>query len=76
MSILEISKKLCRDDQTIKKGVENITKLKIRSKRKGFNNFLPRNEHKLKRVMAKEPLLTSAQIFEKARIEGIKKDKK
>ena len=41
MSTLEISKKLCRDHWTIKKAVENITKLKTLRKGKCFKNLLP-----------------------------------
>ena len=59
-----------------KKVIENITKLKTPSKEKYFKNLLPRDEYRLKRVKSKQPFLTSAQIFEKAVIEGVKKDKK
>ena len=38
MSTLEISKELCRDHWTIKKAVENITKLRTWRKGKGFKN--------------------------------------
>ena len=75
MSTLEISKKLCWDNWMIKKAAENITELWIQSKGKGFKNLPPRDERKLKRIGAKQPLLTSEQIFEEARIEGIKKVK-
>ena len=69
ISTLKISKELCRDYWLIKKAVENITKLRTQSKGKGWD------ECKLKWVITKQPLLTSAQIFEKAGIEGVKKDK-
>ena len=39
MSTLETSKKLCRDHWTIKKAVENITKLRTQSKGKGFEEL-------------------------------------
>ena len=76
MSSLEISKELCRDHQTIKTAVENITKLKTWTKEKGFKNLLPQDECKQKQVIVKQPFLTCAQIFEKIGIEGLKKDKK
>ena len=39
--------------RVIKKTVQNIIKLRIQSKRKGFKNIVPRNEPTLKRVIAK-----------------------
>ena len=39
MFTLEILKELCRDHQMIKKGVENINKLKTRSKMVWFVGF-------------------------------------
>ena len=60
ISTLERSKEFFRDHRTIKKAVEN------------FN----RDEHKLKLVFVKQQLLTSTQIFEKAEIESVKKDKR
>ena len=74
MSTSKISKELSRDHRTLKKALENITKLRTRSKGKAFKNLLPQNESKLKRVI--EPLLTSGQILEKGEIEGFKKDKR
>ena len=59
----ELSKKLYRYYRTIKKKVEN-------------KNMLLQDERKLKWVMAKLLLLTNAQIFEKAGIERVKKDKR
>ena len=41
MFTLEISKELRRDHRTIKKVVENLTKLRTRSKGKGFKNLVP-----------------------------------
>ena len=41
MSTLKISKKICRNHRTIKKVVENITKLRTLSKGKCFKNLLP-----------------------------------
>ena len=69
-------KELCRDHQTIKKAVENIIKLRTQSKGKGFKNLLLRDEWKLKWVIAKQPFLINAQIFEKAKIKGVEKNKK
>ena len=66
MSILEISKQLCRDLWMIKKAVENVTKLRTRSKRKGFKNLFTQVERKLKQVFVKQPLWTNAQTFDKA----------
>ena len=76
MSTLEISKELYRNHQTILKAFENITKLRTWSKGKGFKNLFPQDESKLKRAIAKQPLLTRTQIFEKAEIEGVKKEKR
>ena len=76
MFTLVISKKFCRDHWTIKKVVRNITNLKTQSKGKGFKNLLPQDECKLKQVLAKQPFLTSTQIFKKSGIEGIEKDKR
>ena len=71
MSALKISKELCRNLRMIKKAVENMTMLRTRSKKEGFNNLLPRDKRKLKRVIAKQLLLMNAEIFEKeAEIEG------
>lgn len=75
VSTLEIWKQLRRDHRTIKKTVENKTKLRIRSERKGFKNLSLGEKSKLKRVLANQPLLTNAQIFEQAGIEGVKKEK-
>ena len=76
MSTLEISKDCWKDHRTIKKVVENITKLRIWNKGNGFKNLLPQDEHKLKWIIAKQPLLISPQVFEKPEIEGTKKDKR
>ena len=57
------------------KVIENITKLKTQSKRNDFKNLLPQDKCKIKQVIAKQSLLTSAQIFEKSEIEQIKMDK-
>ena len=62
MFTLEKSKELCKDHRTMKV-VENINKLKTRSKEKGFKNLLPQHERKLKLVIVNQPLLTSPQIF-------------
>ena len=75
MFTLEISKELCRDHQTIK-FVENITELRTRTKGKYLKNLLLSDRRKLKRVVAKQPLLISTQIFENAGIEGVKKGQK
>ena len=45
MSTVEISKKLFRDHPTIKKAVEDIIE---NSKRKGFKNWFPWDERKIK----------------------------
>ena len=71
MSILEISKELYRDHQTIKKFVENITKLITESKGKSFKNLPSQVKCKLKQVIGKQLLLTSTPIFEKAEIEVV-----
>ena len=55
-------KKLARDHRTIKKVVENITKLR------SLWEVAPRNKRKLKQVVAKQLLLTNSQIFEKTKI--------
>ena len=70
---LEISKELCSDHQMIKKVVENLTKLGTRSKGKGFKNLLPQVECKVNRVIEQQSFLTSAQIFKKTKIKGVKK---
>ena len=49
--------------------------MRTQSKGKGFKNLLLRDECKLKQVIAKQHLLTTAQIFKKTRIDGVKKDK-
>ena len=46
MSILEMSKELCRDHRMIKKVVENM--FKTRNKGKGFKNMPSRDYRKLK----------------------------
>ena len=76
MFTLKISKELCRDRRTIKKAVKKIIKFRIRIKGKGFKNLLPRDKRKLKRVLTKCLLLTSAQIFKDPGIVGVKKNKK
>ena len=43
MFTLEISKKLWKDHWTIKKSVENITKLRTQNKEKGFMSLLPQD---------------------------------
>ena len=54
-----------------------LTKLRHRSKEKGFKNLLLYDERKLKPLRAeKKTLLTCAQIFEKVAIMGVKKDKR
>ena len=65
LSTLEISKKLCRDHTMINTTVKIITKFQTWIKGKGFKNLLPWNECKIKWVTAKQPLLTSTQIFQK-----------
>lgn len=56
-----------RDFQVI---VQNVTKLKTRSKGKRFKNLSLQEERKLKLLLA------NAQIFEQAEIEGVKREKK
>ncbi len=50
--------------------------MRIHSKGQSFKSLLPWDEHKLNWVTVKQLLLISAQIFEKAGIEGVKKDKR
>ena len=84
MSTLNISNEICWDYRMIKKAVENITKLRTWNKGKDFKNLFLRDECKLKRVIAKQPLLITSipafskiwTIFEKARIEAFKKNKR
>ena len=76
LSTLEISKELSRDHWTMKKPIKDITKSRTRSKRKGSKNLFPRDERKLKRVITKQSFLSSAQIFEKAGVKPVNKDKK
>ena len=76
MSTLVILKELCRNHRMIKRIVDNITKLRIRNSGKGSKKLLPRDEYNLKRIIAILSLLTNIQIFEKARIEGVKEDKR
>ena len=76
MFSLEILKELCGDLWMVKKAVKNITNLRTLSKEKGIKNFFPWDECKLKQVIVTQPLLTIGQIFEKAGIEGIKKNKR
>lgn len=47
----------------------------MRSKGNGVNNLSTQGERELDRVIVKQRLLISGQIFEQAGIEGIKKDK-
>ena len=75
MSTFEISKKICRDHQTIKKAVKDITMLRIWGKEKGFKNLFPLEEHQKKWVIAKQPILTSTHIYENTGIGGVKKVK-
>ena len=53
-----------------KKTDENITKLRIQSRRKAFRTCL--HGMNVKQVITKQSLLTSAQIFEKVGSEGVK----
>ena len=68
MSTLEISREICKYPRTTKSAVENITKLKTRNQEKGCKNLISQDEHQLKWVLAKQLLLTCANIFEKAEI--------
>ena len=43
----------------------------VKAKEKAFMNLFPQDEHKLKRVIGKQPLLTSDQIFEKSGTEEV-----
>ena len=49
--------------------------MRTQSKEKVFQKLLHGDKRKLKRVIVKQPLLTSTQIFEKAKIEGVNKNK-
>ena len=64
MFSLEVSKMLWRDHQMMKKDVENKTKLRTRSKGKGFKNLLSRDERKLKGFSDFWPVLSSSERVE------------
>ena len=76
MSTSEISKEYCRGHRPIKKPVEKITKLWIRSKWNDFKNLLPWDKHKQNQFTVERLLLPRAQIFENTRIEGVTEDKR
>ena len=52
MFTLKIPNEQCRDNLTIQKAVENIIKWRTRS----GGRLIPRDEHRLKRVIAKQLL--------------------
>jgi hypothetical protein len=60
----------------VKNAVKNVTKKRIRSKGKGFQNVNDRDERKLKQVMVKNPLMSSSDVFEEAGMAGVKRDKR
>ena len=76
VTTLAISKQLGRDHRTIKKCIQDITKKRSRTTGNGFKNLSARDKRQLKRAVAETPLLTSAQVFEKAGIGGVKRDKR
>ena len=73
---LEISKILRRDHRTVKNAMEDVNKKRVRSKGKGFKNISDRDNRKLKQIITKHPLLSSAEVFDKAGISGVKRDKR
>ncbi|CAI9717405.1 Hypothetical predicted protein [Octopus vulgaris] len=74
MTSLNIMKQLGRDHRTTKKTIEDITKNRKRRSGKGFNNLSTRDKRQLKRIVAKDPLLSSDKIFNMAGIIGVKRD--
>lgn len=62
-SSLEISKLLNRDHRTIKKLVEDVNKKRPYSLRKSVKTITARHTRKLKRIMTKNILMTSAEGF-------------
>ena len=71
---LEIVKQL--DHRTIKKMLTNITQTRKKRSGKGFKNTSPRDMRALKRIISKNPLRSSQQVFEMAGIDGVKRDKR
>jgi len=73
-SSLEISKLLGRDHRTIKKFIEDMNKKRQRTTGKGFKGITARDKRRLTRTVKKYPLLSSAEIFDKADVTNVKRD--